>query len=88
MALAPDWSEGRGFLDLLERFTGTTRWDDPATMMAAYERHNAEVRRLAPPERLLEWRATDAWQPICDALGLSVPDRPFPWVNQRSEWVR
>jgi hypothetical protein len=88
MALAPDWSEGRGFLDLLERFTGTTRWDDPATMIAAYERHNAEVRRLAPPERLLEWRATDGWQPICDALGLSVPDRPFPWVNQRSERVR
>lgn len=88
MSLAPDWNEGRGFLDLLERFTGTARWDDPATMMAAYERHNAEVRRLAPPQRLLEWRATDGWQPICRALGLSAPDLPFPWVNQRSEWAR
>ena len=88
MALAPDWNEGRGFLDLLERFTGMAQWDDPATMMAAYERHNAEVRRLASPERLLEWRATDGWQPICHALGLPVPDLPFPWVNQRSEWAR
>ena len=88
MSLAPDWSEGRGFLDLLERFTGTPQWDDPATMMAAYERHNAEVRRDVPPQRLLEWRATDGWRPICQALGLPVPDMPFPWVNQRSEWAR
>jgi hypothetical protein len=88
MSLAPDWSEGRGFLDLLERFTGTAQWDDAVTMMAPYERHNAEVRRVVPPERLLEWRATDGWQPICDALGLPVPDLPFPWVNQRSEWGR
>jgi hypothetical protein len=84
LALAPDWSEGRGFLDLLERFTGTAQWDDPATMMAAYERHNAEVRRDVSPER----HASDGWQPICDALGLPVPDLPFPWVNQRSEWTR
>ncbi len=88
MSLAPDWSEGRGFLDLLERFTGTAQWDDPATMMAAYERHNAEVRRDVPPQRLLEWRAIDGWQPICGALGLPVPALPFPWVNQRSEWAR
>ena len=88
MSLAPDWNEGRGFLDLLERFTGTAQWDDPTTMMAAYERHNAEVRKLAPPSRLLEWRAIDGWQPICGALGLPVPDLPFPWVNQRSEWGR
>jgi Sulfotransferase domain len=88
MSLAPDWNEGRGFLDLLERFTGTAQWDDPATMMAAYERHNAEVRRDLPPHRLLEWRATEGWPPICHALDLPVPDRPFPWVNQRSEWAR
>jgi Sulfotransferase domain len=88
MSLAPEWNEGRGFLDLLERFTGTAQWDDAATMMTAYEQHTAEVRRNVSPQRLLEWRATDGWQPICHALGLPVPDLPFPWVNQRSEWAR
>jgi hypothetical protein len=88
LSLAPDWNEGSGFLDLLERFTGTARWDDPATMMDAYERHNAEVRKIVPPQRLLEWRATEGWTPICNALDLPVPDLPFPWVNQRSEWAR
>jgi hypothetical protein len=88
MAQAPGWAEGRGLVDLLERFTGTTRWDDPETLMSAYERHNAEVRRRAPAERLLEWRASEGWEPICRALGLQVPHDPFPWTNQRSEWTK
>lgn len=88
MALTPDWNEGRGLLDLLERFTGTEHWDDPSTMMAAYERHNTEVRQAVPRHRLLEWRATQGWAPICRALGVPMPDLPFPWVNRRSDWAK
>ena len=73
MALAPDWNGGRGVLALLERFTGTAKWDDPAALMAAYEWHNAEVRQTVPPHRLLEWRAAEGCAPICRALGVPVP---------------
>jgi len=86
MALAPDWNEGRGLLALLERFTGTEQWNDPATLTAAYERHNAEVRKGVAPHRLLDWQATEGWEPICRALGVPVPNLPFPWTNKRSEW--
>jgi hypothetical protein len=86
LALAPDWNGGTGLTDLLERFTGQKEWNDPATLMAAYERHNAEVRQAVPSHRLLEWQATEGWQPICQALGVAVPDRPFPWVNRRQDW--
>jgi hypothetical protein len=86
-ALTPDWNEGRGLLDLLERFTGAKEWDDPATLMAAYERHNDAVRQAVPQHRLLEWQASDGWEPICHALGVSVPSVPFPWKNRRSEWI-
>jgi hypothetical protein len=86
MAQAPDWREGRGLVALLERFTGTSYWDDPTTLMSTYERHNAEVRGTAPAGRLLEWRAPEGWEPICLALGLPVPEIPFPWSNKRSEW--
>ncbi|MBI1879901.1 MAG: hypothetical protein HYR94_17050 [Chloroflexi bacterium] len=86
MALAPDWNEGRGLLDLLEQFTAGKPWDDPATLQATYERHNAEVRQTVPRCRLLEWRATEGWAPLCRALGVPVPDLPFPWVNRRSDW--
>lgn len=88
MALAPEWNEGRGLLDLLERFTGTKDWDDATTMMEAYERHSAEVRQTLPRHRLLEWRAAEGWAPICRALDVPEPDLPFPWVNQRSEWAQ
>lgn len=88
MALAPDWNEGHGLVDLLERFTGTKQWDNPATMMAAYERHNKAVRATIPGHRLLEWRAEEGWVPICHALGVPVPDIPFPWTNRRSEWTK
>ena len=86
MALAPDWNEGRGLLDLLERFTGSKQWDDSATLMAAYERHNAAVKRSIPPQRLLEWRASQGWTPLCAALGVPVPNQPFPWTNRREDW--
>lgn len=86
LALAPDWNDGRGLLELFERFTGSEQWDDPAALQAAYERHNAAVRQTVPPERLLEWRATDGWAPLCRALGVPVPERSFPWLNRREDW--
>lgn len=86
MALAPNWNEGRGLVNLFERFTGSKHWDDPAKLMAAYDQHNDAVRRAIPPHRLLEWRASEGWEPICRVLGLPVPDQPFPWINRREEW--
>lgn len=86
MALSPTWTEGRGIIDLLERFAGTSQWDDQATLKAAYERHNAEVRQTVPSNRLVEWKATEGWAPICQTLNLPVPNVPFPWTNRRSEW--
>jgi len=61
-------------------------WDDAERAQAFYERHNDAVRLEAPGERLLEWRAEEGWEPLCQALGLPVPDEPFPRVNTREEW--
>jgi sulfotransferase family protein len=61
-------------------------WDNAERAQAFYERHNEQVRREAPAERLVEWRAEDGWEPLCTALGLPVPDEPFPRVNTREEW--
>jgi hypothetical protein len=62
-------------------------WDNADHAQAFYERHNAQVRREAPADRLLDWRATEGWEPLCSALGLPVPDEPFPRVNTREEWA-
>lgn len=63
----------------------TADWNDREAAIAAYERHNAEVRASAPG-RLVEWQASDGWGPLCEALGLSVPDEPFPHLNKREDF--
>jgi hypothetical protein len=69
---------------LSERFT--TGWRERDCAIAAYERHNAEVRRSVPPAQLLEWQPSDGWEPICGALGLPVPDEPFPRENTTADF--
>jgi len=73
-------------LELARREIGPA-WDDAERAQAFYERHNEEVRRRAPADRLLDWQAGDGWEPLCEALGLPVPDEPFPRVNTREEWL-
>ena len=63
-------------------------WDDAQTAQTFYERHNEQVRREAPADRLLEWRAGDGWESLCAALGVPVPNEPFPHTNTREEWNR
>jgi hypothetical protein len=68
---------------LRERFSD--RFDDPTTMMDAFERHNAAVRSQVPADQLLEWTPTDGWPPICERLGLPIPSDPFPLTNTTQE---
>jgi hypothetical protein len=67
--------------------TFTPGFLDEATAKAAFDRHNADVRKRAPANRLVEWRATDGWGPLCAALGVPVPAEPFP-VSNTSEQFR
>jgi hypothetical protein len=77
------------FLDMWEsivadRFTSRWREQDPA--MDAYDAHNAAVRAAIPPERLVEWQPGDGWQPLCEMLGVPVPDDEFPRLNTTEDW--
>jgi hypothetical protein len=67
------------------RFTPNIR--DRAAAIAAYERHNAEVRARVPKHRLLEYQPGDGWEPLCKALGVPVPSEPYPKTNTREEWL-
>jgi hypothetical protein len=64
----------------------TPHLDDELAAKAAYERHNAEVRAGVPRDRLVEWQPGDGWAPLCAALGVPVPDVPFPHVNTTAEF--
>lgn len=55
-------------------------------VIAAFERHNAEVQRRIPPERLLVFEAREGWEPLCAFLGVPVPDEPFPRTNSKGDF--
>lgn len=66
----------------------TPNWTDEREAIRAYEAHNAEVRASVPPGRLVDWQPGDGWEPLCTALGLPIPDEPFPHVNTTDDFRR
>lgn len=55
-------------------------------VISVYLKHNEEVRRLIPADRLLVYYAADGWAPLCAFLGVAVPDTPMPKVNSTKEF--
>lgn len=51
-----------------------------------YREHYALVRKMAPPDRLLEFNMSQGWEPLCEFLGKPVPDVPFPHLNEQA-WL-
>jgi hypothetical protein len=82
----PRW---RRYLDLVERmFWGpegsfADGWAEPAQLIEQFERHNEQVKRTVPPERLLVWHVGEGWEPLCEFLEVDVPAEPLPHENDR-----
>ncbi|MFL6053343.1 MAG: sulfotransferase family protein [Actinoallomurus sp.] len=63
------------------------RFEDPEYAMAVFTEHNDAVRREVPAGRLLEYEVRQGWGPLCDFLGVPVPEEPFPRTNDRQEFA-
>ena len=61
------------------------RFEDEEYARSVFERHNTEVQRKVPPEKLLVYEVKEGWGPLCDFLGVEVPDKPFPRLNDTAE---
>ena len=46
-----------------------------------YDKHNQRVQEVIPPERLLVYNWSDGWAPLSHFLGVPVPDKEFPHVD-------
>ena len=46
-----------------------------------YEEWVSAAKRIVPSERLLVFDVKTGWEPLCDFLGLEMPDEPFPRLN-------
>ena len=59
---------------------------DRKAAIAAYEANIAKVRATVPEDRLIQVDARDGWEPLCAALGVPVPEEPYPRVNTTEEF--
>lgn len=65
------------------------RFDDRDYAMEVFKRRNEEVRRqVLLSERLLVFDVREGWRPLCEFLGVEVPDKPFPYLNEAKEMRR
>jgi Sulfotransferase domain len=64
------------------------RFEDKRYAIKVFNRHNEEVRRRVPPDRLLVYEVKEGWEPLCEFLGVEVPDEPFPRLNDTAEMRR
>lgn len=48
-----------------------------------YRDHYEWVRKVCPPERLLNFELKEGWGPLCAFLGKEEPGVPFPMLNER-----
>lgn len=80
---SPEW------LEMFHKMTEKSFGGDLHTrehLIDIYTRHNDEVRRTIAPERLLEYRPGDGWEPLCAFLGVPVPETPYPKTNSTEEF--
>ncbi|HWF01691.1 MAG TPA: sulfotransferase [Caulobacteraceae bacterium] len=59
---------------------------DKDHVIGVFERHNAAVQSAFGPDRLLTYEVSQGWKPLCDFLGVAVPDTPMPKTNTTDEF--
>jgi hypothetical protein len=63
------------------------RFEDRAFAIDVFNRHNEQVRRDVPTDRLLVYEISQGWGPLCAFLGVPVPEgKPFPHLNDTAEF--
>ncbi len=63
------------------------RFEDRAFAIDVFNRHNEQVIRDVPAGRLLVYEVSQGWGPLCEFLGVPVPEgKPFPHLNDAAEF--
>ncbi len=79
---------GQWAMDIIWQPIFDNRMDDPTHAMDVFERHNETVVKEVPKERLLVFEAKDGWAPLCEFLGVPVPEEDYPRVNATEDFQK
>ncbi len=62
------------------------RFEDRDHAIEVFNRHNDEVMRKVPAERLVVHEIKDGWPPLAQMLGVAEPATPLPHLNDRTSF--
>lgn len=62
------------------------RFIDKEWAQRLFLQHNDAVIRGVSKDRLLIFEVSQGWEPLCEFLGVPVPDTPFPRSNDRAQF--
>jgi hypothetical protein len=78
---APDPAVMQMINGLIWNGTFKGRFTDKEFALEVFRRHNEDVKSKVPADRLLVYEIKQGWGPLCDFLGVEVPDEPMPHLN-------
>jgi len=61
-------------------------YEDKEKAINFFNNWNDRIKNTVPAEKLLIYEVKNGWKPLCDFLGCSVPDEPFPRSNTTAEF--
>ncbi|WP_165966124.1 sulfotransferase family protein [Actinomadura sp. 7K534] len=59
----------------------------PERAVELFRAHTDQVTEAVPPDRLLTYDVGAGWEPLCEFLGVPVPDEPFPRVSTSAQYT-
>jgi hypothetical protein len=64
-------------------------FEDKEKAVSVYKQWINDVKDHVPADRLLVYKVKEGWKPLCDFLGVSVPEKKaFPHINERKNFRR
>lgn len=57
------------------------RFADKEFAIDVFNRHNEDVKNSVPADKLLVYEIQQGWEPLCELLGVDVPEEEFPHLN-------
>jgi len=86
----PDDDMQKTWKEMVDKIVRTDTFDnrttDRAHCEAVFNRHTENVRDTIPANRLIVYEVGSGWEPLCNGLGVPVPDGDFPKTNTTEDF--
>jgi hypothetical protein len=79
-------ASGQWAMDIIWNRIFGGKMDDRAHVTSVFNRHNEDVIKRVPAERLLVFEAKEGWAPLCGFLDRPIPETDYPRVNSTEDF--